>query len=98
MNGPRAGVTLLLLARIPPAGVAAFQRYEATVLPRLADYGGTLERRVRNNDGTFEAHIVHFPSDEHFQRFRADPERAAAQLLLLQSAATLEVTVVEDVA
>ena len=97
MTAPRAGRTLLLVARIPQPGVAAFQQYEATVLPLLADHGGTLERRLRNADGTFEAHVVHFSSEAALDRYRADPRRAAAHPLLLDSAATLEVTVVDDV-
>ena len=47
---------LALTARIPPAGIAAFQAYEAQVLPLLGMHGGSLQRRLRNDDGTVEVH------------------------------------------
>lgn len=40
--------TFVLIARIPPDGVAAYQAYEDQVLPVLAEHGGRLQRRLRN--------------------------------------------------
>ena len=91
------GVTLALRAQIPAAGVAEFQRYEALVLPLLAEHGGTLERRLRNGDGTVEFHVVRFDSHEALQRFRADPRREAAAPLLQRCAAAIELHEVTDV-
>lgn len=93
-NGP---VTLALIARIPAAGVSAFQDYEARVLPILADYGGDLQRRLRNGDGTTELHILTFPSPEHLARFRTDSRRSQAAPLLASSGATTELLQLYDV-
>ena len=62
-----ARTTFVLIARVPPDGVAGFQAYEDAVLPLLSEHGGSLERRLRNGDGTIEVHIVSFNSDRSFQ-------------------------------
>ena len=72
-----ARLTFVLIARVPPDGVAGFQAYEEAVLPLLSEFGGLLERRLRNSDGTVEVHIVSFDSDRNFQSFRTDPRRAS---------------------
>ncbi len=90
-------LTLFLLARIPTGGVEAFRAYENAVLPLLARHGGELQRRLRNVDGTTEAHVVHFASAAGFAAFRADPGRAAAQHLLEASGAVTELHEVTDV-
>ena len=92
------GLTLVLLARIPAAGIDAFRAYEAQVLPLLAEHGGTLQRRLRNADGTIEVHLVGFPSDAAFQHYRRDPKRASHAALLEQSSAMLELLFLDDVA
>ncbi len=89
-------ITFALLARIPSAGVAAFRAYEANVLPLLIECGGVLDRRMRNDDGTFELHVVRFPSEPALERYRADPRRAAAAPLLAQSGAEIELIRVAD--
>jgi hypothetical protein len=90
-------VTLAIMARVPAAGVVAFQAYEDRVLPVLVEYGGDLQRRMRNNDGTVELHILAFPSAEHLARFRADPRRAEAAPLLAGSGASTELFHLDDV-
>lgn len=90
-------LTLVLTATIPPEGVAAFQAYEDAVLPLLPEFGGRLERRLRNADGSTEIHIVSFSSETGFQRYRSDPRRIEHGLLLTKSSAKLEVVVVTDV-
>ena len=90
--------TFVLIARVPPDGVAGFQAYEAAVLPLLSEHGGLLERRLRNDDGTIEVHIVSFASDQSFQRYRDDPRRAAASHLFEASAASTERLAMTDVA
>ncbi len=79
----------LLLADIPLYGVERFQRYEAEVIPLLAEHGGLLERRLRSEDGRTEAHILRFPSDEHFASYRDDPRRAEHQQTLRDSGARI---------
>jgi hypothetical protein len=93
-----ARLTFVLIARVPPDGVARFQAYEDAVLPLLSEFGGLLERRLRNGDGTIEVHIVSFDSDRDFQRYRSDPRRAALSHLFEASAARNELLAVTDVA
>jgi hypothetical protein len=91
------GLTLVLTARVPVSGVTRFQAYEDVVLPLLGEHGGTLQRRLRNADGTIEVHIVHFGSSEGLARFRNDPRRAAASPLLTASGAITELVEVQNV-
>ena len=90
-------VTIVLIARIPAEGIADFRAYEAAVLPLLPEYDGRLERRLRNQDGTVEMHIVSFASDADFQNYRNDPRRAAQASLLKKSSAMLERFTMTDV-
>jgi hypothetical protein len=90
-------LTLVLIARIPAEGVADFCAYEAAVLPLLPEFGGRLERRLRNADGTVEMHIVSFASEADFQNYRNDPRRTAQAGLLKKSSATQEVLPMTDV-
>jgi hypothetical protein len=83
-------VTVVLIARIPAEGIADFRAYEAAVLPLLPEYNGRLERRLRNQDGTVEMHIVSFASEADFQNYRNDPRRTAQASLLKKSSAMLE--------
>ena len=93
-----ARITFVLIARVPPDGVAKFQAYEDTVLPLLSEHGGLLERRLRNSDGTIEVHIVSFESDQNFQDYRNDPRRTALSHLFEASAASTERLAMTDVA
>ena len=93
-----ARLTSVLIARVPPDGIASYQAYEAAVLPLLSEFGGMLERRLRNSDGTIEVHIVSFDSDQNRQRFRSDPRRASFAHLFEASAASNEVFAMTDVA
>jgi uncharacterized protein (DUF1330 family) len=83
-------VMFVLIIRIPVEGIEDFRAYEDAVLPLLPEFGGRLERRLRNPDGTVEMHIVSFPSDADFQNYRNDPRRAAHAWLLEKSRATRE--------
>jgi hypothetical protein len=90
-------VTYVLVARIPPAGVEAFQRYEAAVLPLLGKHDGRLARRLRTGDGEVEVHVVEFASAAAFDAYRADPRRTEHAALLEASGARLELLAVDDV-
>jgi len=79
-----------MIARVPAAGVDAFARYEAGVIPLLAEHGATLEQRIRAADGTTEIHIVRFPDAAALAAYRADPRRTALQPELEASAAAIE--------
>ena len=89
---------VVMSATVPVAGMPAFRSYEAAVLPLLHDFGATLERRLRSEDGTREIHIVRFSSRENLDRFRADPRRSNHAHLLALSGAKTDVTVMRDVA
>jgi hypothetical protein len=65
-------LTFVLVARIPAEGIASFRAYEGAVLPLLSKFGGRLEHRPQNQDGTIETHIVSFPSEAEFQNYRND--------------------------
>jgi hypothetical protein len=90
MDDPTNLVTRVLIARIPPEGIADFRAYEAAVLPLLPEFNGRLERRLRNQDGTVEMHIVSFASEADFQNYRNDPRRTAQASVLKKSSAMLE--------
>jgi antibiotic biosynthesis monooxygenase (ABM) superfamily enzyme len=83
-------VTTVLIARIPLEGIADFRAYEDAVLPLLPEFNGRLERRLRNQDGTVEMHIVSFASEADFQNYRNDPRRMAQAALLKKSSAMVE--------
>jgi len=89
-NNQTNRVTTVLIARIPPEGIADFRAYEDAVLPLLPEFNGRLERRLRNRDGTVEMHIVSFASEADFQNYRNDPRRTAQASLLKKSSAMLE--------
>jgi hypothetical protein len=99
--GPGAdGIVVVLVARIPAAGVASFLAYEAAVLPRLGMHGGALERRLRRaseaGGEVVEVHVVRFASASGLAAYRADPARAAHASLLAASGAQIEVLELED--
>ena len=91
-------VTFVLMVRIPNEGIADFRAYEDAVLPLLPEFNGRLERRLRNQDGTVEMHIVSFASDADFKNYRNDPRRAAQAWLLEKSSAKLELLSMTNVA
>ena len=90
-------VTYVLIAHIPPAGVADFAAYESSVLSLLPRYGATLERRLRAFDGCLEVHVLRFPDAQALQAFRNDPRRSALMPLLERSGARTELHAVVDV-
>ena len=90
-------VTVVLIARIPVEGIEHFRAYEDAVLPLLPEFNGRLERRLRNQNGTIEMHIVSFASDTDFQNYRNDPRRTARASLLEKSSAVLESLPMTDV-
>ena len=90
-------VTFALIVRIPAEGIEDFRAYEDAVLPLLPEFGGRLERRLRNPDGTVEMHIISYASEADFQNYRNDPRRTAQTWLLEKSGATRELLPMGDV-
>ena len=72
------GVTFVVVARIPRAGIERFQRYEDAVLPLIVEHGGRLERRLRSAAGDVEVHVLSFAAPESLDAYLDDPRRAAA--------------------
>ena len=91
-------LTFVAIARIPQEGVGFFQIYEDRVLPILAEYGGQLERRMRNEDGTVEMHIISFPNQASFDGYSQDFRRSSQVAMLEKSGAQIEVLLLNDVA
>lgn len=85
---------MLLLATfdLSAADVAAFDEYEAAVLPLLGRHGGELKYRVRSLDDAFEIHLLEFTDRAAFDSYRADSDRAALQPLFERSRAEVVIT------
>lgn len=93
----RQGLLLGLIARIPEDGIAAFNAYEALVLPLIAEHGGVLQRRLRTDDGRTEIHLVWFPSEAAFAAFRENPRRTRHAALMTEAGAATELLRLLDV-
>jgi len=85
-----AAVSYVMTARLPAAGIEAFNRYEQAVLPLLAAHGGRLTRRLRSSDGLTEVHLVEFPSTAAYESYRKDSRRQRLGPLLDESGASIE--------
>ena len=86
-----------MLADVSAAGIAAFQNYEAHVLPLLARHDGRLERRLRSTDAQTEVHVVSFGSRAGYDSYLADPERTAQRAQLDGIELTQRIVEVDDV-
>jgi hypothetical protein len=73
---------VVALLEVAPEAVDRFQRYEDAVLPLLTLHGGEVQRRLRSADGTTEVHVLSFPSEDAWRRYRDDPGRLAHRPLL----------------
>lgn len=90
-------LTFVMIADVPATGVAAFQGYEACVLPLLARHEGRLERRLRSTDAQTEVHVVSFASRSGYESYMADPERTAQRTQLDGIELTQRIVEVGDV-
>ena len=79
---PAERFTVVAVLDVPYSAVEDFQRYEELVLPLLLRHDGELERRLRSADATTEVHVLSFPSEDAWRRYREDPERLAHRPLL----------------
>ena len=70
-------VLRLVTIDLSKADLGAFERYEAEVLGLVPRHGGRVELRVRALDRRTETHLLYFPEEEAFDRFRSDPARLA---------------------
>jgi uncharacterized protein (DUF1330 family) len=87
-------IVLTQLVYVHPGHEAAFDAFEEVALTAVARHGGAVLLRVRppaasvlagTLEPPYEVHLISFPSDEHFARFAADPERARVLHLKAES-------------
>lgn len=88
---------MLVLVEIDLTGadLDLFEQYEEQVLARLAEYGASVEARVRSVDARREVHLLRFPNSQAREDFLSDPIRLATQELWARcgaSVASSEVT------
>jgi uncharacterized protein (DUF1330 family) len=89
---------LLVTIDLSGADIAAFEAYEAAVLPLIAVHGGRLEMRVRASDAWSETHLLHFPDEAAFEAYLADPVRQKARSIWEGCGARAEGVRVESLA
>jgi predicted O-methyltransferase YrrM len=70
-------VLWLVTIDLADADLGAFERYEAAVLGLVPSHGGRVELRVQALDRRTETHLLYFPGEDAFERFRSDPARLA---------------------
>lgn len=72
------------LIYIVPGQEAVFDEFESVAIPLIAKYNGKLLFRIRPDGAAFieaegerpyEVHLVEFPSEADFERFKLDEER-----------------------
>lgn len=73
-------LVLVVSLWVDPARLDAFMAYEREAARIMAKYGGRIDRviRIQTTDEAqpFEVHVIHFPDEPAFERYRADPEIA----------------------
>lgn len=81
---------MLILVEIDlsKAELDLFEQYERSVLPLLANHGGTLLERLRSIDGSNETHLIQFTDASRLEAFKADPTRKELQALWASCGAT----------
>ena len=69
---------LVAILTIERTQLAAFRAYEMTAARIMARHGGKIERAVvLEGEPLRELHLVRFPDDDAFARYRADAELQA---------------------
>jgi uncharacterized protein (DUF1330 family) len=97
MNEKAIAQYCVMTAKIPKAGIEKFNEYENRVLPLLKEHGAKLEKRFQSNDRLNEVHIIWFPTSQSFDNYRNDPRRSLCAYLLVESGATTELMIMNDV-
>ena len=78
-------LTIVAALFINPGREAEFEQFETAAESIMRRYGGRLERRIgfagRKPDHPHEVHIVTFPDQQSFERYRTDADlQALAEL------------------
>ena len=89
-------LTLVVSLFINAGREAEFEQFEAAATAIMRQHGGTVERRIgcvgdADLNQLHEVHIVTFPDDESFERYRSDPE--LRELADLRARAIQETTI-----
>ena len=72
-------LTIVVSLFLEPGREAEFERFESAVTAIMRRYGGELERRIActpqgGDNPPHEVHIVTFPDEESFARYRNDAD------------------------
>jgi uncharacterized protein (DUF1330 family) len=75
-------LTLIVLLSVHPGHESEFEQFESAAAQIMRRYGGKLERRIGRTPQSDpaqpeEMHIVTFPDQDAFHRYRADSELAS---------------------
>ncbi len=79
-------LTLVVSLFVDPGHETEFRTFEILAARVMQRYGGRIDHRIRidhsvERNQPYEVHIVNFPDEESFQRYRDDPEmKARAEL------------------
>ncbi|MDO8434714.1 MAG: DUF1330 domain-containing protein [Candidatus Binatus sp.] len=89
-------LTLVVALFIHAGREAEFEQFETRASTIMRRYGGAIERRIGIADATgdenpHEVHVVTFPDEQSYQRYRADAELSA--LAELRSRAIRKTTI-----
>jgi hypothetical protein len=90
------GLLLVAVVEMAAGQIKTGQEYEDRVLTYLARHGGVLERRLRNDSGATEVHVIRFADRAGYESFMADPERVVLRAGLGTAAPTTRVLEVHD--
>ena len=90
---------MLLVAVVEMAAgrIEAGRAYEDQVLALLDRHDGVLERRMRDETGATEVHVIRFAGRAGYDSFLTDPDRLALRTTLGDAAPTTRVIEVSDV-
>ena len=89
-------LTLIVLLSVHPGHEFEFEQFESAAALIMQRYGGKLERRLgrtpqSDSSQPDEVHIITFPDQEAFQRYRADTDLAS--LANLRASAIRQTTI-----
>ena len=92
---------ILIVARlfIHPGREVEFRQFEMEAARIMARHGGRIERVIRPLSAipasplSHEIHLVSFPSQEHFEAYRADAELAGLAALRQRAIARTELVI-----
>lgn len=94
-----SGILILAYLFILPGREDEFRQFEMAAARIMGRHGGRIERVIHplsaNDEGPLphEIHLVSFPSQEHFEAYRADAELAGLAALRQRAIARTELVI-----